>query len=207
MPTTDSTVDLPHRCAVPDCTNPLESFDTLCLPHYRQTTPQDDERECAAPTCTGSLVNRAPQARYCDDRCKDSARNRGPQRNTVRRARYRGRREADGHAPRAITRESEVPDWTFYERRDLVAVASKAASVVRKRYSQALGEQLCRDDLYHEALIWLALHPLTIAAHEADPSKGTEYLRWAVEQHLVKLAEGERVYQSRNIPVEGLGHQ
>jgi hypothetical protein len=127
---------------------------------------------------------RAPQAKWCSERCRDRARrarNREHDRANGRR-RYAERRQAEGHVPRTVV-ETAV-SWDFPA--GVTDEARKAASTMRRRY-----KVIDWDDLHMEALVWLATHPATIAAHLSDPAKGLPYVGWAIRSRLKKLIDKE----------------
>jgi hypothetical protein len=130
------------------------------------------------------MEGKRPQAKVCSSVCRDRARrhrNREHDRAGARR-RYAERRQAEGHAPRSIV-ETAV-SWDFPP--GVTDEARKAASTMRRRY-----KAIDWDELHHEALIWAATHPATIAAHLADPAKGLPYVGWAIRSRLKKLIDKE----------------
>jgi hypothetical protein len=130
------------------------------------------------------MEGKRPQARHCSERCRDRARrsrNREHDRVSARR-RYAQKRQAEGYAPRTIV-ETSI-SWDFPP--GVTAEARKAASTMRRRY-----KVIDWDELHHEALIWAATHPATIAAHLADPAKGLAYTGWAMRARLQKLINKE----------------
>jgi hypothetical protein len=86
--------------------------------------------------------------------------------------------------------------WDYGD--DIEAEARKAAAIVVKKYAGVLAY----DDLLQEARIWAATHPGTIAAHRADPAKGTSYAGWAMRSALAKLCEAERAHLAQYAPTD-----
>jgi hypothetical protein len=76
---------------------------------------------------------------------------------------------------------------------EVIAEARKRAVMVFRKWRRVVD----LDDLVQEALLWLACHPATIAAHLADPAKGVAYTGWAVQARLEKVCQREHRQSSR----------